>query len=159
MEIKRLRGLGVANAKQKLRVNHEDIQNFVLHIVGVAIEKYGAKISGVEFLCSEREASSAFINARTCVLSVNFNQMRTLRDLVYCIGHEAGHSIQVAANGVDDMLRQYHLYNLVYGYKDNPMEVEADVFGFRFESEANYKSMVINSDTESIFIQRKQVRG
>lgn len=155
MEIKLLRGAAVPSAKRLLRVDHEDVQRFAIHVVKTAVEEYGAEIRSVKFLCNSRHPSSAAFTPMSYALEVNLNQIRTLRDLVFAIGHEACHSIQTANMTPKVMLEKYRRGNFIFGYYHNPLEIEADEFGMKFENDMTYENHVINPNTSSIFVQRK----
>lgn len=151
--------MSIVSAKRRLRMSHREVENFAIHVVKTAVEEYGAEVRHLKFICSQKETSAAFVDPRTFTMTVNLGRMRTLRDLVYCIGHEACHTIQAATASPHGMLMAYHRNNFIYGYRDNPLEVEADTFGFAFENDMEYENRVINSDTESLFINRKVLRG
>jgi len=155
MEIKLLRGGGVASANRLFRVDPKDIQDFALKVVKRANLEYGGEIRKVEFICTKKVNSVAYFTPLEYSLTINLEQVRTLRDLVFAIGHEVCHSIQTFTMGPKTMLKAYRLAAAIYGYDYHPMEREADEFGLAFENEVDYSNMVVNTNTSSIFINRK----
>jgi len=157
MEVKLLRGAAAAKAKKRFRLEPNDVQQMAVHVAQVARDKFGAVIPSLKFIYNEGIKSSAYLTPSTGEVTLNFAQLRTLRDIVFSIGHEACHTKQVQKfNSPIGMVFAYQAEVMVYGYHAAPMEKEADDFGFHFENSFSYKSRAFNTETESIFIHRKK---
>jgi len=138
----------------------QDLVKFVSDTVQAACDLYGVSFPGgvkVQNRASQLNRAG-FFTPSDGSMTINVRACRTKRDIVFAIGHEVGHAIQFSKMQ-NAMHFMYQLEVFTFGYSKAPMEIEADMKGFEFESKLNYKNEVLHRDVDSVFIGRKVFRS
>lgn len=94
--------------------------------------------------------SSKFVS-RTGEVVIDLDECRTVRDIVYVVGHELFHAKQ---NEIKPHILSVGLKGVstFEDYRRLPREIEADRYGIKMARELEYDNKVINRDCESLFI-------
>lgn len=95
---------------------------------------------------------------RTKTIVIDLDECRTVRDIIYVVGHEIFHAKQNQENpriinmGLKGDLSTFKAYRAL------PREVEADNYAIHLTRTLNYKNKIINKNTGSLFIWTMQRR-
>jgi len=137
-----------------------EVTKFAQEVLDKASELYDVSVGMLHITNNPLKAASAEFSPVENKITLNIAKTRTLRDIVFAIGHEVGHAVQAKRLTPMKLLFLYELSVALLGYKDSSFEVEADEAGFEFESRFRYKNRVFNrACKESVFVYRKQVRN
>lgn len=160
MKVKTLTGVNSWRAENDLRVSPTKVQEIAVKAVLRACKLWDVTLSSLTFIYNKNsEASASFLPTKN-EIAINLAQVRTVRDVVFAIGHEVYHAKQMSRfSSPMGMLFAYQLEVFLNGYFHSPMETEADMQGFVFESRFPYANKVLNTQVPPLFIGRKLTRG
>jgi len=95
--------------------------------------------------------SSKYVPKNQTII-IDLDECRTVRDIIYVVGHELFHAKQNQENPEIINIGLKGNLNTFKAYRSLPREIEADNYGIHLTRTLKYKNKIINPNTTSLFI-------